>query len=258
MKIAFLSDIHGNIEALEAVLKDIENRNIDRIYCLGDLVGYGPDPEAVVKKIKEIGIPTIMGNYDDAVGYKKESCGCSYNPGRETEVGDISINWTIENTSEETKEYLKSLPKRIEFTVEGIYFLLVHGSPMENLLEYVKPDTPPERLKEIVSEITADVLVNGHTHITMCRNIMGKTIFNDGSVGRTKDGVPGAYYLIVDVENGSFQHKFIRVDYNIKKTCEKIAKMGLPAELSLFLTLGGNYDMGPATNKRNDKTEFKI
>lgn len=255
MRLAFFSDIHGNIEALEAVLKDIENRNIDKVYCLGDLVGYGPDSEAVVNKMKKLKFPCIMGNYDDSVGYKKKSCGCSYNAGRETEVGYMSINWTIANTSEETKEYLKSLPKRIEFEVEGVYFLLVHGSPLNNLLEYVKPDTPPEKLREIVSETTADVLVNGHTHITMCRNIMGKTIFNAGSVGRTKDSVPGAYYLIVDVERGSFQHKFIRVDYDIKKTCEKIAKAGLPAELAVVLALGANYDMGPVLNKKDEKTE---
>lgn len=72
MKLAFISDIHGNLEALEAVLEDIKRREVDRIYCLGDLVGYGPDPVKVVQKIKVLGIPAVMGNYDDAYCTRKE------------------------------------------------------------------------------------------------------------------------------------------------------------------------------------------
>ena len=92
MKIAFISDIHGNLEALDVVLEDIKKRNVDKLYCVGDLVGYGPDPEATVKRIIEQNIPIVMGNYDDAIGYEKESCGCAYNPGRETEVRGITLN----------------------------------------------------------------------------------------------------------------------------------------------------------------------
>ena len=150
MRLAFFSDIHGNLEALEAVLRDIESQNIDRSYCLGDLVGYGPQPQEVVQRIRDLKIPTIMGNYDDAIGYEKESCGCAYNPGRETEVGDDSVNWTIANTSAEAKEFLRSLPHTLEFEEEGVKFLLVHGSPVDHLLEYIRPETSGERLQKFL------------------------------------------------------------------------------------------------------------
>ncbi|MDK2954415.1 MAG: hypothetical protein PWQ27_1798 [Kosmotoga sp.] len=250
MKLAFISDIHGNLEALEAVLEDIKRREVDRIYCLGDLGGYGPDPEKVVQKIKVLGISTVMGNYDDAIAHEKKSCGCAYNPGRETEVGNITLNWSIANTSQESKEFLKSLPHKLNFEAEEVRFLLVHGSPLDNLLEYIKPDTPVERLKEITEGISADVIVNGQTHLPMVRWINGKLIFNAGSVGRPKDGDPRACYLIVNVNKGSLKHEFVRISYPVKITVEKLAKYKLPMELATVLALGTTFNMG-----KSDKTE---
>lgn len=245
MILAFISDIHANLEALEAVMNDIEKRKVDRVYCLGDLVGYGPDPELVVRKL--INIPTVAGNYDDGVGYKKTSCGCQYGSTRETEVGDISLKWTIQNTSEEVKSYLRTLKHRMEFEVEGVNFLLVHGSPLNELLEYVTPKTDQERLRKIVESTRADVIINGHTHLPMVKSINGKLIMNAGSVGRPKDNDPRSCYLLVEVTKGVIWYEFIRVAYDVKKTCEKIAKMRLPAELAVVLALGSGYDMGKST-----------
>ncbi|PLV60397.1 metallophosphoesterase [Thermotoga sp. KOL6] len=245
MKLAFLGDVHGNLEALEAVLRDIEGRGIDEIFCLGDLVGYGPDPEAVVQTIKAKGIKTIMGNYDDAVGFSRENCGCSYAPGRESEVGDISLKWTIEHTSEDTKDFLRTLPKRLSFEVEGVRFLLVHGSPLNELLEYVKPTTSAKRLKEIIESVEENIVVNGHTHLPMTKWVGGKLILNPGSVGRPKDGDSRASYIIVEVNKGVVWFEFVRVSYDVKKTVEKIVKNGLPVELATVLALGQTFDMGP-------------
>lgn len=242
MLLAFISDIHGNLEALEAVMNDIKERNVDKIYCLGDLVGYGPNPEEVVRKL--IQIPTIAGNYDDGVGYSKSSCGCQYNPGRETEVGDVSLNWTIENTSEEVKAHLRSLKHRMEFELEGVKFLLVHGSPLNELLEYVSPQTNQERLLKITENVRAHVIINGHTHLPMAKFVNGKLILNAGSVGRPKDRDPRSCYLLLNVEKGVVSYEFIRVPYDVKTTCEKMALYGLPAELAVVLALGSSYNMG--------------
>lgn len=244
--LAFISDIHSNLEALESVLADIEARGIQETYCLGDLVGYGPNPNEVVEIIRSREIPTVCGNYDDAVGFEKDSCGCAYNPGRETEVGDESISWTIQNTKEVNKEFLRNLPKKLSIEVEGVKILLVHGSPLNYLLEYVKPSTSAERLRLLIQGVTEDVIVNGHTHLMMARHISGKTILNPGSVGRTKDGSPGATYLILYVDTGVYWYEFVRVKYDTKKTIEKIAKSGLPVELGTVLALGETFDMGPA------------
>lgn len=244
MRLAFLADVHGNLEALTAVLKDIENRCVDEIFCLGDLVGYGPDPEDVVREIMKRNIKTIVGNYDDAVGYSKQSCGCTYAPGRETQVGDISLNWTIEHTLEETKAFLRSLPRKLSFEVEDVRFLLVHGSPLNELLEYVTPQLEPDRLKQIVQSTHEDVIVNGHTHLPMAKWVLGKLVLNPGSVGRPKDRDPRASYMLVEVVKGTVQFEIVRVPYDVKTTVEKIVKRNLPLELATVLALGQSFDMG--------------
>ncbi|MDK2946107.1 MAG: hypothetical protein PWQ85_879 [Geotoga sp.] len=257
-KIAFISDIHSNLEALESVLDDIRKEKVDEIYCLGDLVGYGPNPNEVIEIIRNENIISVMGNYDDAVGYEKSSCGCSYNPGRETEVGDESLLWTIKNTSDENKEFLKNLPKKLSLEIEGVKILLVHGSPLNYLLEYVKPETDAERLEIIAKSVEEDIIVNGHTHLMMAKHLYGKTILNPGSVGRTKDGKTGATYIILEIDRGVFSYKFKFVEYNVKKTVEKIVKVGLPVELATVLALGSTFNMGPSKNQKEDLKSFKV
>lgn len=244
-RVAFISDVHSNLEALEAVLKDIENRGVEEVFCLGDLVGYGPNPNEVIELIRDRNILTVCGNYDDAVGFEKDSCGCAYNPGRETEVGDESIRWTIEHTSPENKAFLRSLPKKLSLQVESVRILLVHGSPLNHLLEYVKPTISAERLKILLRNVEEDVIVNGHTHQKMARHVLGKLVLNPGSVGRTKDGRPGATYAILHVDDVVYWYEFVFVEYDVKKTVEKIVKAGLPVELGMVLALGQTFDMGP-------------
>ncbi|NLH36576.1 MAG: metallophosphoesterase family protein [Thermotogaceae bacterium] len=255
-KVAFISDIHSNLEALNSVLVDIERRKIKDVYCLGDLVGYGPNPNEVVEIIAQRDIPTVCGNYDDAIGYEKDSCGCSYNPGRESEVGDESLRWTIQNTTTENKEFLKSLPHRLSIEIENVKILLVHGSPMNYLLEYVQPMTSTERLKILLKNVEEDIVVNGHTHLLMAKHMLGKTILNPGSVGRTKNGKAGATYLILNIDDSVYWYESVFVEYDVKKTIEKIVSAKLPIELAMVLALGQTFDMGPS--KFQQKTTESI
>ncbi len=254
MKVAFLSDIHSNIEALEAVLDDFQQRKISEVYCLGDLVGYGPDPNMVVERVKALNIPCVMGNFDDAVGFGKGSCGCSYQPGRETEVGEITLNWSIRNTSDTSQEFLKTMPKTQIIDIQGVQIHLVHGSPTNPLLEYLRPDTPIQRYKEISETVQGDVMINGHTHLPMARFVNGIGLFNCGSVGRPKDGDPRACYLILDIHLGSYTYEFVRVPYPVVMVCEKIAQLRLPPELGTVLALGQTFDMG--TNPLSERAFY--
>lgn len=258
MKVAFISDIHGNMEALEAVLRDIETRDIHYIYCLGDLVGYGPDPNPVVDAIREHQIPTVMGNFDDAIGFIKGSCGCTYQPGRETEMGEFVLNWSIENTSEDSKTFLRALPKELQTEIGGVAFHLVHGSPANHLLEYLRPNTPISRLEEIIPLIEGDVLVSGHTHLPLARVYKGKGIFNCGSVGRPKDGDPRAAYLVFEADQGTYSFECVRVPYHIQTVCEKLALLGLPPELGTVLALGKTYDMGLSKSGERVLHDFQV
>ena len=102
MRIAIISDIHGNLPALEAVLADVVEQQPDAVYCLGDLVGYGASPNEVTDRIRAEGIATIMGNYDDGVGFDRDECGCAYRDPVDQELGDRSLAWT--KTHDDTRE----------------------------------------------------------------------------------------------------------------------------------------------------------
>src|SRR5689334_21311525 len=129
MRIAIFSDIHGNLQALDAVLSDITAQKPDAIYCLGDLVGYGAAPNEVTERIRREGFPTVMGNYDDGVGFERDECGCAYREEAERLLGDRSLAWTKAKTTAENKAYLRTLKKEIRFEADGKRILLVHGSP---------------------------------------------------------------------------------------------------------------------------------
>jgi predicted phosphodiesterase len=119
MRIAIISDIHGNLPALDAMLADIQTRTLDALYCLGDLVGYAPFPNEVTARIHEMRIPTIMGNYDDGVGFDRSECGCAYRDPGERERGDRSLMWTRAQVTPDNKAFLRELVKEIRVTRTG-------------------------------------------------------------------------------------------------------------------------------------------
>src|SRR3970282_1010384 len=121
MRIALFSDIHANLPALESVLKDIENRKPDAVYCLGDLVGYNIWPNEVINEIRKRGIPTIAGNYDFGIGRKSDDCGCAYKTDKEKEMGAVSIFFTNEIVKDDERKYLRTLPAhlRVEFQLNN-------------------------------------------------------------------------------------------------------------------------------------------
>jgi putative phosphoesterase len=225
-KIAIFSDVHSNIHALTKVLEDIENQEIKDLFCLGDLVGYGPHPNEVIERIRSQKIPTIMGNYDDGIGFEKGTCGCAYTSWEEIENGNVSIEWTTQNTSRENKKFLQGLLNKIDLKVEGKKVLLVHGSP-RRINEYLYEDRPEKSIKRIVESIDIDVLGCAHTHIPYHRKINDIHVVNPGSVGKPKDGDPRACYALIEVGE-NVKVFFRRVEYPVEKVAKKIVKVGLP------------------------------
>src|SRR5918992_2621234 len=114
---AVITDIHGNLPALEAALARIDELGIERIYCGGDLVGYGPHPNEVVALVAERGIPTIYGNYDHAIARDLDDCGCAYVTPHDRELGQGSVAWTLEHTDRRSKEWMRALPFDLRFEV---------------------------------------------------------------------------------------------------------------------------------------------
>ena len=240
MRIAICSDLHGNSAATEAVLAAIDAEASDAIYCLGDLVGYGARPNETISLIRERAIPTIMGNYDDGVGFDRNDCGCAYKDPGEEARGQQSLYWTRDVTTAESKAYLRTLLPEIRFEAEGKRFRLVHGSP-RRMNEYLFADRDPRSLARIAQGAETDVLVFGHTHKPWVREIEDVLFINDGSVGKPKDGDPRAAWALLTVEAGKpVQVEIRRVPYDVASMATAIHDAeGLPNEFARDIETGG-------------------
>ncbi len=237
MKIAVFSDIHGNAIALEAVLKDIDTRNIDLIFCGGDLVGYGAYPNEVISLIRKYRIPTIMGNYDDGVGFNKADCGCAYTDPQMQELGRISLEWTKKQVNFENRSFLRSLLERIQFTACGNKILIVHGSPRQ-INEYLYADRPEESVLRLFNNENVDIIICGHTHLPYTRVMDSKYLINVGSVGKPKDGDQRAAYTVIKLTESSLETEVIRVKYDAERMAQAIETSGLPREFAMGLRNG--------------------
>ncbi len=238
MKVAIFSDIHGNISALEAVMEDLENEDIDKMYCLGDLVGYGPYPNEVIELIKEKEIETVMGNYDKGVGFNLDDCGCAYKTEEKEALGDKSLKWTKEEVTDENKEFLKSLKENIKFEVEGKKVLLVHGSPRK-INQYLFFNHPDSSIKKMLEQYEADIMVTGHTHLPYVKKIDDKIVINDGSVGKQKPYHKSQKlfstepkYIILNIEKDSVNTEIRSVRYDYEKIAQDINNSELPDEFA--------------------------
>lgn len=226
MIIAVISDVHGNYRALNSVLEDIKSQNVDQIYCLGDLIGYAPDPNKIFSLIKKRNVQTIMGNYDEAVSFGKKDCGCGYSDEKCQLMGKISFDWTVKHTSTNNKEWMKSLPRELRFTINSKRILMVHGSP-ENISERIEPDISDEDLNKIFEKAQADILFCGHTHWPFHKIVNGSHIINPGSVGRPRIGSPQANYAVIDFQKGC-DVRFRFIDYDYESFAVEIENSSIP------------------------------
>lgn len=240
-RIAIFGDLHGNRSATEAVLTAIEREQPDAIYCLGDLVGYGAFPNGTIDLVRERAIPTIMGNYDDGVGFDRDDCGCAYRDAGERERGQLSLTWTRSVTTDERKTHLRTLLPEIRFEANGVRIRLVHGSP-RRLNEYLFEDRDPASLARIAAVADADVLIFGHTHKPWTREIGGVQFVNAGSVGKPKDGDPRAGWLLLAIDGaGNVSTTMQRVPYDIASMATAIREAdGLPDAFAQDIETGGS------------------
>jgi putative phosphoesterase len=246
MRIALFSDVHANLPALEAVLADIDRRQPDAVYCLGDLVGYAPWPNEVVAEIRRRRIPTIAGNYDEGVGLASDNCGCAYKTDADKDLGAQSIAFTNELVKAEERAYLRGLPRHLRIDFGGkegmIKLLLVHGSPRK-INEYLFADRPEDSLLRILEQADADVLFFGHTHKPFHRQLASgsgsdtryRHAVNIGSVGKPKDGDPRACYVLLTVDGESsladpesIGVEFVRVAYDVEQAARAVEESPLP------------------------------
>lgn len=241
-KYAIFSDVHANLPALQAVSDDIKSQRWDGVYCLGDLGGYASQPNEVQALIQAEGWPTIMGNYDEGVGFNHDDCGCHYVKPFDIEMSNVSFLWTRSATTDSAKEWLRDLPKEIRFEAEGLRVLLCHGSP-RSTTEYLFENRSESFLKQFVKggsdDANADVILFGHTHVPYHKVVEGVHFINTGSVGRPKDGDPRAGYSVLTLDRGEASWLQVRVEYDVELACSRLVEAGLPEYFAEYLRKAG-------------------
>jgi predicted phosphodiesterase len=229
--VAVITDIHANLPALRAALGKIEDLGIERIYCGGDMVGYGPHPNEVCDLIAERGIATIYGNYDYAIAREEEDCGCAYTTAHDRELGRLSVAWTLAHTSQASRQFMLTLPFELRFSLGEVGIHLVHGSPRK-VNEYLFEDKSA-RLYERLAAAEADpVLVFGHTHKPWVGEYGHVLFVNCGSVGKPKDLDPRAAFAVLRPRAGTLEVTIERVRYDVEAVAEEVRAAGLPGEFA--------------------------
>ena len=227
-QVAFISDVHSNIEALEAVLDEVGKM---KVYCCGDIVGYGASPNEVVRVLRDIGAVCVLGNHDRAslsgdVG--------DFNP----RAGMAAI-WTSHHLNEESRAFLAALPRDVTTELWGKRVYMAHGSPDDPMWEYVLPSTHTDLFDYYLQKVRADVIALGHTHLAFqWRSDSGGLVFNPGSVGQPRTGDTRASFAILSVESGEVRLEARQVQYDIERAAKKILESGLPPSLATQLFSG--------------------
>ncbi|GGF29981.1 serine/threonine protein phosphatase [Halobacillus andaensis] len=225
MRLAFIADIHGNAHALESVIEDIKERNVDQLFVLGDLSYRGLEPQRSVELVQELDAKVIKGNADAWIVRGVQ----------EGEVPDDVIedmneekDWSCSNMTSDAIRYLDDLEEEINEDFEGVHIHGFHATP-EDLFEVVLPTETEETMKErlMVNDI-ADIYVYGHIHKPYIRHIDGKIIINTGSVGLPFDGLAQPSYAIVDIEDGGVQTSIIRTSYDLEEVVEGVKSSDYP------------------------------
>ncbi len=237
-QITIFGDIHGNLPALQAVWAEMEKRGLERRFCLGDLVGYGVQPNEVVQLIRRHDVPTLMGNYDQGVGHDSDDCGCAYRTPEAQALGERSIAWSNHNTTDANKAYLRNLPMTLSLMMGKLRVTLVHGSP-RRINEYLYEDRPQQSIERLFDLVGADILVCGHTHKPYDRRLPnGRRLINAGSVGKPKDHDPRAGFVILTVDGKEVSTEFVRVEYDVEKAALAIEASQMPGEFAAMLREG--------------------
>lgn len=240
MKIAVLTDIHGNLEAFEAVRGDLEAQGVRRVICLGDTIGYGPDSEAVICRMRQLGYQSVLGNHEFALFDPRGRRWLNF------QAAENNVE-TEKLLSDESKDYCRGLPTYLVF--DNAHF--VHGYPPDSVLRYLERQSD-EKIAALFASAQAALFFVGHTHRLQLvtghdgvinRRGLGretvelvpdkKYIISCGSVGQPRDGDKRAKYILWDIEKRLLEVRF--VEYDRKKTMQKIRDLGFPEIYALRL-----------------------
>ncbi len=229
-RVAFISDVHSNLEALEAVLDEVGKL---KVYCSGDIVGYGASPNEVVRLLRGIGATCVVGNHDIAALTGDVG---NFNP-----RAAMAAMWTSQHLSEESRAFLGGLPGEVTTAVGGEAVYMTHGSPDDHAWEYVRPSTHSDLFDYYLQKVDCDVIALGHTHMAFeWKSGDGGLVFNPGSVGQPRHGDPRASFAILSAGEGESgpEVEVRHVEYDVERAAKKVLESGLPRSLASQLISG--------------------
>lgn len=229
MIIAVISDIHANLTALDAVIDRLPEH--DELFCLGDIVGYGPQPNEVIARLLELRPSvTLQGNHDAAVvsGDLQEF----------SANAATAVEWTRRNLDSASRDYLATLKPSARIQREGHTIALYHGSPRDPLNEYVFPGVTASVGRSLLKAASASIVLLGHTHIPMLYRFEDGVLANPGSVGQPRDRDRRASFAILTVSQGAVRFELQRIEYNVNPVADRILGSGLPSFLAERLYMG--------------------
>lgn len=229
MRIAVLSDIHGNLVGLDACLADLQAQGgADAIVAAGDFCVDGPKPKKVLQRLEEVGAQCLRGNTDRYLSVRQDE------PFNEAEL--VQLEWTRHEIGEKWLQWLADLPFAIRIGEDDNQLLIVHANPTTDD-EHLWPDADDATLTRLVGEERAAAIAFGHLHLPYVRIWRGKLLVNVASAGLPKDGDPRAGYAIFTQQHGGWEVKHRRIDFDVKKVATQLADSGIPNSGELIATL---------------------
>lgn len=243
IEIAVFSDPHGNLPALKAVLNDIKKRNITEIYCLGDFVGKGPTVNATIELCRTHCVKAVLGNWDDFLLYSPRD--------------EMPIRWYRDEISKENEDYIRSLPRVIDFYLSGKVIRLFHAHPFDvykRLYHFENREHVEEMFdfsptnEEFSIKKRADIVGYGDIHHAYFKDFDGRFLFNAGSVGNPLDSVDSPYVILRgelhSEKESTYSVELVRVPYDIEQTVKDVQNSQMPlAEDYIFEIRTGKFRM---------------
>ncbi|SDJ67443.1 metallophosphoesterase family protein [Chryseobacterium jejuense] len=239
IQIAVFSDVHGNLPALDVVLKDIEQRGIHQKFCLGDLVDFAPWGNEVIERIQNLNVPCLMGNHDERIAFDLPVFPLSKHSQEETNARFIAIDHSKQHITEENKKFLSGLPFHLKLNYKmgskHWNIQLVHSS-LESNDTYLYESEGDEVFMNMLEDSKADLIVMGHTHLSFTKQFENKKwAVNCGSVGRSKEENRLASYLILTLDDEKIVPEIVQLSYPLEETVRQIEESGVPNYYAAFL-----------------------
>lgn len=238
-RIAVFGGVYSNAPALREMLADARGRDIDAVFCLGDLGGFGPHPDRVYPLLREAGVRVMQGNYDEALASERDDCACGYTDPRDNHFARISYEYTFRNTAAANRAWLGTLPAGFRLRLGERRVRMCHGSP-RLVNEFLWETTTPDGLvRAMLDAEAADVLLCTHTGIKWRRVLAdGREMVNVGVIGRPEnDGTPRVWYTVLTA-GPQLEVEFVPVRYDHEALAREIEREGLPPEFAETVRTG--------------------